>query len=60
MLTFVADDFGKAWLDVTRAWVQANKIEQGRVEKGVGLTSFPGFFFFPPNGAGEEQDEERS
>ena len=36
---------------VARAWVQANKIEQGRVEKGGGLTSFPGFLFFPPDGA---------
>ena len=28
---------------VAKAWVQANKIEQGRVEEGGSLTSFPGY-----------------
>jgi len=39
---------GKAWLGVARAWLQANKIEQRRVEEGGGLTSFPGFLIFSP------------
>ena len=47
---------GKAWLDVARVLVQANKIEQVR----GGSTSFPEFLFFSLSGAREEREEERS
>ena len=41
-------------MGVARAWVQANKIEQGWVEEGGGL------LFFPPGREIEGREEERS